>query len=510
MKLLLKIIILSLCVSTSLYSQSVSERLEYLYLEVTLKKHNVAEASKTLEEVNKILEQEELTSDQRMQAMLIVANLHKFYGNPIKAIDVADRAISLASKEKNYLWQARFLGFTSSEYRESNMVELGKERLSQAIEVANRATKSDELFRFNKNAYYEKAFYSSLENNFEQAVSDMHKSVAWSQKIQNESQQEFSTASSYQYIGYLFNQLNQPDSALYYLEVASDKITNSKQQNAKKLLNYIHGTMGDSYMMLGELENAKKYFYLVLSSPEEYRSIGLNEQLYKSLVNYYLATGNLDSLQVYKVKADSVSQFVSNVNSQAVNAVTRALNKKPEHRNHTFLYFLSALVFLACMFNIGLLWRQNARRKQKAKKHEALALVVTDNKKSLVAVKTDTLKISEDTQKRLLTHIQQFEENEEFLNPKISATLMANQFGTNTKYLTQMLRQEYDKDFSAYINELRINYIVGLLEDEPKYRQYKISYLAELVGYSSHSKFAAVFKKVKKCSPSEFISNLEK
>lgn len=87
---------------------------------------------------------------------------------------------------------------------------------------------------------------------------------------------------------------------------------------------------------------------------------------------------------------------------------------------------------------------------------------------------------------------------------------MANQFGTNTKYLTQMLRQEYDKDFSAYINELRINYIVGLLENEPKYRQYKISYLAELVGYSSHSKFAAVFKKVKKCSPSEFISNLEK
>lgn len=162
MKLLLKIIIISLCVSTSLYSQSVSERLEYLYLEVTLKKHNVVEASKTLEEVNKILEQEELTSDQRMQAMLIVANLHKFYGNRIKAINVADRAISLASKEKNYLWKARFLGFSSSEYRESNMVEIGRERLSRAIEEAARAPESDELFRFKRMPFMKKLTMRAL------------------------------------------------------------------------------------------------------------------------------------------------------------------------------------------------------------------------------------------------------------------------------------------------------------------------------------------------------------
>lgn len=370
-------------------------------MEVTLKKHNSGEANKTLEEVNEILALENLTVDQRMQAMLIVANLHKFYGDRIKAIQVADNAILLASKEKNHLWKARFLGFSSSEYRESNMVEIGRERLSRAIEEAARAPESDELFRFKKNAFYEKAYYASLDNDYEQAISDMHKSVEWSQKIQNETQQEFSTASSYQYIGYLFNQLNQPDSALYYLNIASDKVTNSKQQNAKTLLNYINAALGNSHMKLMNFNQAEKYFYSVLSQEEEYRPIGLNHYLYQSMVNYYLATGNLDSLQVYKVKADSVSQFVSHVNSQAVNAVTRALNKKPEHRNHTFLYFLSALVFLACMFNIGLLWRQNARRKQKAKKQEALALVVTDNKKSLIAAQTDTLKISEDTQKKI-------------------------------------------------------------------------------------------------------------
>ena len=78
------------------------------------------------------------------------------------------------------------------------------------------------------------------------------------------------------------------------------------------------------------------------------------------------------------------------------------------------------------------------------------------------------------------------------------------------KYITHILRETYGKDFTTYINELRINHITQLLEEEPKYRQYKISYLAEIGGYSSHSKFTAMFKKVKDCSPSEFINNLER
>src|SRR5690606_23862036 len=123
--------------------------------------------------------------------------------------------------------------------------------------------------------------------------------------------------------------------------------------------------------------------------------------------------------------------------------------------------------------------------------------------------KSEDLQISDSTQQRILEHIKTFEENQEYLNPKISATLLANQFETNTKYITHTLRETYGKNFTTYINELRINHITQLLEEEPKYRQYKISYLAEIGGYSSHSKFTVMFKKVKDCSPSEFINNLE-
>ncbi|HLV38436.1 helix-turn-helix domain-containing protein, partial [Xanthomarina sp.] len=58
------------------------------------------------------------------------------------------------------------------------------------------------------------------------------------------------------------------------------------------------------------------------------------------------------------------------------------------------------------------------------------------------------------------------------------------------------------------INKLRIQYIVNKLKSDPDYLNYKISYLAEECGFSSHSKFSASFKNVTGLSPSTFISNL--
>ncbi|RTZ50445.1 helix-turn-helix domain-containing protein [Chryseobacterium arthrosphaerae] len=59
------------------------------------------------------------------------------------------------------------------------------------------------------------------------------------------------------------------------------------------------------------------------------------------------------------------------------------------------------------------------------------------------------------------------------------------------------------------MNRLRINYIVDKLINDEKYRQYKISILADECGFSSHSKFAAVFKAVTDYSPSAYIKYLD-
>jgi len=48
-----------------------------------------------------------------------------------------------------------------------------------------------------------------------------------------------------------------------------------------------------------------------------------------------------------------------------------------------------------------------------------------------------------------------------------------------------------------------------LLYEEPKHREYKISYLAELCGFSSREVFTTIFKKETGISPSYFIDHLK-
>ena len=73
-----------------------------------------------------------------------------------------------------------------------------------------------------------------------------------------------------------------------------------------------------------------------------------------------------------------------------------------------------------------------------------------------------------------------------------------------------MINKYKGKNVNLYIKELRINYIVEKLKSDPKYLNYKVSYLAEECGFSSHSSFSAVFKNITGITPNVFITFLSK
>ena len=56
---------------------------------------------------------------------------------------------------------------------------------------------------------------------------------------------------------------------------------------------------------------------------------------------------------------------------------------------------------------------------------------------------------------------------------------------------------------------LDYRYDLKKLKNEPNFCNYKISYLAELCGFSSHSSFATVFKSIIGISPIKFIDLLK-
>lgn len=90
--------------------------------------------------------------------------------------------------------------------------------------------------------------------------------------------------------------------------------------------------------------------------------------------------------------------------------------------------------------------------------------------------------ISSQTEARILKRLETFEKSEKFLRKDLTVSLLASQLSTNSKYLSEIIKNNKSQSFSNYINNLKINYIVHKLYNEPKYRGYKISYLAEACG----------------------------
>ena len=91
----------------------------------------------------------------------------------------------------------------------------------------------------------------------------------------------------------------------------------------------------------------------------------------------------------------------------------------------------------------------------------------------------------------------------------MSLALLSSQLEINTKYLSEV-NNSREKNFNGYVNKLRINHIVQLLKNDPAFLNYKVSYLAEYSGFSSHSAFTTVFKSVTGMSPNTYIQEIIK
>ena len=229
-------------------AQNTKERLAQLYKDVTVSQLRGSDMEKTISEVTSILELKSLTTEDRLKGLLVLANLHKFKGDSTLSIEVAEKARRFASERKEYLWEARFLGFISSVYRISEMTTLSEEKLQEAFKVVEKLPESKEKYRFYTNAYHEMAYYATSTNDFEQALSYIRLSSSWVKK-QNDTKANFLLASNYQYEGTLFNQMHKPDSAIISFENSLELLGMSADLNINTLKNYVYVNMGYSYML---------------------------------------------------------------------------------------------------------------------------------------------------------------------------------------------------------------------------------------------------------------------
>src|SRR5690554_861768 len=235
----------------------------------------------------------------------------------------------------------------------------------------------------------------------------------------------------------------------------------------------------------------------------------------ENLSTVYLALKDTSHFYSYKKTAQHLGEEVETAEDQAVNSIYNYVNNnntsKRDTLNSTFIrnLLILAAVFVAIILTWILL---RYRYRNRARQYNNFIAYIENRQKPKeplpIKEASKGLNIPQDTENALVNKLAQFENSKQFTKQDMSLALLAAKFDTNTKYLSEVINTHKGKNFNSYINELRINYIIDKLKSNKTYLQYKISYLAEESGFSSHSSFATVFKAETGISPTVFIDLL--
>lgn len=112
--------------------------------------------------------------------------------------------------------------------------------------------------------------------------------------------------------------------------------------------------------------------------------------------------------------------------------------------------------------------------------------------------------LSEDQKISLISKLEHLVQVEKiFIHEKLSIEDIAIKLDTNSKYISQIINETFNKNFYNYINSYRIEEAKLMLRSELS-DKYSILGIAQSVGFVSKSTFNVAFKRITGLTPTEF------
>ncbi|AZA51757.1 AraC family transcriptional regulator [Chryseobacterium sp. G0201] len=322
----------------------------------------------------------------------------------------------------------------------------------------------------------------------------------------------------------------------------------NKLEDSKKLLEntiyIIEKQNNNTFLYALACENMSRYFFLKedyissiknlekgLSKIENIPYNGLKIKIYESLAKNYLALNNDEKYHYYnKLYTDLRTKLDSNT-KEGIRYIVKLVennqnqNLEFQEQNESKKFWIIATVLLLLVIGLIIYFLIEIRRNkdlkkqldffEKQKKWEQIPHLTVPKTEEMIiiadkSIEKDSNKISKEKEEEILQKLEEWEHTDRYLNKNMSLSMLSAQMGVNTKYLSEVINNTKGKNFNGYINELRINHIAHLLKTDSTYLNYKVSYLAEFSGFSSHSAFTTVFKSVTGMSPNVYIQEISK
>lgn len=311
---------------------------------------------------------------------------------------------------------------------------------------------------------------------------------------------------------------NKLDSANYLFERAhsSFKSVEPGIVNAQ-----YYSMMGKWLFRTQKLDSANTMFHKALNIIHQIDNPFIKREIYQNMATNYLALDSLAKFQETNQNAQDLDLTTEKIETSAANLahtlITDDLDKEQLELKRNYSSALKTLLVIFCVL-LMLRVVFFVRNRNKLKMYNNLLRYLEkqemtqqeDEQVEMQALEESTNKVQRPTllkesENQILQALNKFESTKKFTNKDMSLSTLASQLNTNTKYLSEVINRHKQKNFNAYINELRINYITEKIKTDPNYINYKVSYLAEESGFSSHSTFTTVFKSIVGVSPIMFV-----
>lgn len=125
-----------------------------------------------------------------------------------------------------------------------------------------------------------------------------------------------------------------------------------------------------------------------------------------------------------------------------------------------------------------------------------------------IKIEKSKIKLSDDKFMQLSLKLEEFEKGKSFLDKNMNLDVLSKELNTNRAYLSRSVNELKGKNFSQYLNELRINYIIKELKTNTQLQKFTIASIAEYAGYNNPVSFTTSFRKITGTLPSYFIKAL--
>jgi AraC-like DNA-binding protein len=273
----------------------------------------------------------------------------------------------------------------------------------------------------------------------------------------------------------------------------------SLYDSGKKLAGVKYLKKADSVFDLGtKLKVQPQYDLLFKKLKTHYKALSDYENQIKYLKKQLL----LDSLIKSKIVGFE-SDLIRNIETPRLLREKEKVTIKLKAETARAQQKLICIVILSSIFILILLLYI---QKQKTYKKRYLALTNKLHKQSgIIAL---DINISEEVIEDILKRLVHFEKNKKYLQQQISLHSLAKQLQTNPNYLSRVINFKMDKNFSQYLNDLRMDYALKELKNNATFLKYSIKAIAQECGYTNATSFSRVFYRHTGIYPSFYIKQL--